>query len=235
MKHRKVKTVAVWNNKEYDLIRSSRRSFALEINDKAMLVVRAPLRMKDDEINTHLHHYDGWIQKKIQQSSTKLQEVTPVTFTDGAKIIFMGEHYPLSITSTPKPFFNFENKLFTLDSEKKAKGFQYLERWYRVQAREVCVSMSEDLAKKMGVSFKNIKINGSKHRWGSCGSGGNINFSWKLVMAPLSVIEYVVIHELSHLSHMNHSNLFWRNIERYMPDYKIHKKWLKDNGHTLVI
>ena len=109
------------------------------------------------------------------------------------------------------------------------------EKYYRSESRRIV----EGLVKLHNIDNKfkinNIFIKSQKTRWGSCSSKGNLNFNWKLVMAPLEVIEYVVIHELCHRLEMNHSKQFWDNVQIMCPNYKTHKKWLKDNHFRLTI
>lgn len=234
-KKKKIKTIESWNGHVFELVRSSRRSLALEVNDRAVLTVRAPFRIGSEEIYNFIGRYSTWIQKKVSLSEKKLQEVKHSTFSHGDTISYLGCQYPLEINNSSFPFFTFNNGTFILDSKKVMKGSLYLEKWYRDRAKEICTQVVKELALLMNVEFNNIRINGSKHRWGSCSTKGNLNFSWKLVMAPHNVLRYVVVHELSHLLHMNHSKRFWNNVEKYMPEYHQYKKWLKDNGHTLVI
>ena len=82
---------------------------------------------------------------------------------------------------------------------------------------------------------KQVRINSAKTRWGSCGPGGVLNFTWRLVMAPLDVIDYVVVHELSHLRVKDHSSKFWKVVESISPEYKKHRKWLRENGEKLSL
>ena len=88
-------------------------------------------------------------------------------------------------------------------------------------------------ARLMGVSYRNITIREQKTRWGSCSSEKNLNFNWKLILAPPEVLDYVVIHELCHLKEMNHSKAFWDEVEKVMPEYETYKLWLKENGWRL--
>lgn len=112
---------------------------------------------------------------------------------------------------------------------------EQLERWYRKQAAEVIAEKAGRFAENMGVRFEDIRIKDQKSRWGSCSSKGNLNFNWRILMAPEPVCDYVILHELSHLIHMNHSEAFWQTVEKYCPDYKRNKKWLKEKGGSLYL
>ena len=89
-------------------------------------------------------------------------------------------------------------------------------------------------AERMQVSYKRITIRDQKTRWGSCSTAGNLNFNWRLVLAPREVLDYVVVHELCHRREMNHSQAFWKEVEKILPDYRERQKWLKDNGWRLM-
>ena len=101
------------------------------------------------------------------------------------------------------------------------------------RARRVIPGRVRYYAERLGVSYGRITIRHQKTRWGSCSSSGNLNFNCLLMLAPPEVLDSVVVHELCHRKHMNHSKEFWNMIENILPDYKEHRKWLKENGHTL--
>lgn len=84
-----------------------------------------------------------------------------------------------------------------------------------------------------GGNYTSITIRDQKTRWGSCSGRGTLSFNWRLILAPPEILDYVVVHELCHLTHMNHSKEFWELVESVIPDYKTKRKWLKENGHTL--
>lgn len=114
------------------------------------------------------------------------------------------------------------------EQQKKA-----LEDRYRKAAKEYIPKRVAFYQSFMSGSYERITIRDQKTRWGSCSSKGTLSFNWRLMLAPPAVLDYVVVHELCHLMHMNHSKAFWNAVEEIMPDYKIHRKWLKENGNKL--
>ncbi len=118
-------------------------------------------------------------------------------------------------------------------SEDKSSHTLALEKRYRDAARDYIPKRVEYYHQFTGGNYSKITIRDQKTRWGSCSSNGTLSFSFRLMMAPPRVLDYVVVHELCHLTHMNHSSDFWNMVETILPDYKEHRKWLKENGHTL--
>lgn len=112
---------------------------------------------------------------------------------------------------------------------------KYLEKQYKKAAAEYFPKRVEYYIKLTGGRYQRIVIRDQKTRWGSCSSKGTLSFNWRLMLAPPRVLDYVVVHELCHITHMNHSKDFWNKVESIMPDYKIYRDWLKKNGSTLTI
>ena len=104
---------------------------------------------------------------------------------------------------------------------------------YIAIARDIFTRKTEYYARIMGISYGRIAIREQNTRWGSCSSKGNLNFNWRLILAPEEVLDYVVVHELAHRREMNHSRAFYAVVESVLPDYRRARKWLKENGHTL--
>lgn len=100
-------------------------------------------------------------------------------------------------------------------------------------ARDIFTRKTEYYARIMGVSYGRISIREQKTRWGSCSCQGNLNFNWRLIFAPENVLDYVVVHELAHRKEMNHSKAFYAIVESVLPDYRVSRKWLRDNGDVL--
>lgn len=105
-----------------------------------------------------------------------------------------------------------------------------LEAEYRNKARTQIEARAAYFARLMGVTYNRISIRAAKTRWGSCSARGNLNFHWKLILMPPGVLDYVVVHELAHRKEMNHSPMFWAEVERILPDYRQRRKWLKEFG-----
>ena len=101
------------------------------------------------------------------------------------------------------------------------------------RAKRIFPERTAYFALRMGVDYGRITIREQKTRWGSCSSKGNLNFNWKLILAPPEVLDYVVVHELCHLKKMNHSKAFWDEVGKVMPEYETYKLWLKENGWKL--
>jgi len=115
-----------------------------------------------------------------------------------------------------------------------ANAQDHIENWYRAQALDHITQRVGYWAQITGLKYRSIRINSATTRWGSCGYKDGLNFTWRLIMAPARVVDYVVIHELMHLKQKNHSKKFWAEVAKVMPNYKEDERWLKANGHLLA-
>lgn len=118
-------------------------------------------------------------------------------------------------------------------TKEEQKRLQIMERRYRKAARDIFTSRAAYFHQFTGGNYTSVTIRDQKTRWGSCSSRGTLSFNYRLVFAPPKVLDYVVVHELCHLTHMNHSKDFWSMVERIMPDYRTCKSWLKSHGQEL--
>lgn len=110
-----------------------------------------------------------------------------------------------------------------------------LEKRYKEAARSYIPKRVAYYHAMTGGTYNRITIRDQKTRWGSCSSKGTLSFNWRLMLAPPAILDYVVVHELCHLTHMNHSPMFWQAVESVCPDYKNARKWLKEHGNELVL
>lgn len=208
------------------IIRSRRRSIALVVCPDATLVVRAPMRISLEYIKDLVFRKRLWIDKKRKQALKNGPPAKAKEFIDGESFFYLGEVYKFKITEIKKIEIG-EHLFFPARYLNKARAKMI--EWYKQRAKEEIAKRATILSRVTGWNFRSISITSAKTRWGSCGARGSINFTWKLVIAPLSIIDYVVVHELAHMVERNHSARFWSKVEAVLPDYKIRQKWLRDN------
>ncbi len=125
--------------------------------------------------------------------------------------------------------------LFVPDEADYEYRREALEKWYRKEAADIIGEKAGEYAALLHVTYQDIRIKDQKSRWGSCSGRGNLNFNWRLVMAPEPVLDYVVIHELCHLRYMDHSERFWTLVSGICPAFKQYRKWLKEYGDSLYL
>lgn len=183
--------------KDYDieLIRSSRKSIAIEIDRKLRIKVRAPQRMAQYKILEFIAEKESWIRLHLEKMTQLQKEQEKET----------AQSQLSELTSEDL------QKLMTLAKTEIPRRVKYF-------------------ADKMCVTYGRITIRNQKTRWGSCSQAGNLNFNCHLVEMPPEILDYVVVHELCHRKQMNHSRLFWMEVEKVLPDYRLRQRWLKENG-----
>jgi predicted metal-dependent hydrolase len=215
------------------LVRTRRRTIALIVQQDGSLTVRAPLRMAEAEIRKFVETHADWIAK----NQAKLRAAPPPQkkkYQADEKFLYLGKSYPLALVPPQRPALKFDGVSFRLGKSAAAKGEQAFVRWYKARALEVLTERVKTLAAKYNFSYQKIRISSARTRWGSCSSKGTLSFTYRLVLAPPEVVDYVVVHELVHTQVHNHSKTFWRRVAELMPDYKVRLNWLKKNGRLLM-
>ncbi|MCR5176676.1 MAG: M48 family metallopeptidase [Anaerovibrio sp.] len=158
---------------------------------------------------------------------------------DGHPMPYLGQEYTLkTTTSMKKPQVKIDTGCLTINFYQSHPQIPVqipLIKWYRVQAKKYITCRIAFWAEKMQLKYNKIFIKDQESRWGSCSTLNNLNFNWRIVMAPPPVIDYLLIHELAHLKEMNHSARFWSLVSTYDPNYTEHQKWLNDKGKDLFV
>jgi hypothetical protein len=217
------------------VIRSKRRTFAIQVHRDGKVIVRAPLRASDRDIERIITARAGWILDKQQEQHQKNAAHPPRRFQTGETLLYLGASYPLKIVVAARPAVQLENGHFLLSQAAQSSAREVFERWYRAQAREWLTARCESLARQFNLKYTRLRISGARTRWGSCSSRGTLSFTWRLVMAPPQVIDSVVVHELAHLVVHNHSADFYRLVRQMLPDYDRLNAWLKENSRRLSL
>lgn len=214
----------------YQVVRSNRKSVALVIDNEANLIVRAPLQMQDAMIEEFVHKKKRWINEKQQQVAVFGEKHPPVVVETGESILYLGSTYAI-IKDAVDTVQVSGNELFVPNEF----GIAEMTEWLKSEAMRVISERVNNYAGIMGVTPGEIKLSDAKARWGSCSTKNNLNFAWRLIMCPLSVIDYVVVHELSHITYKNHSPAFWARVKTVLPNYEDNQDWLKVNKKLMEI
>ncbi len=215
------------------IIRSSRRTLALEIGRRGELVVRAPNKLGERHILDFIKKKRNWILQKQESARLRMARATKPEYVD-SQIAFLGEKYNLNKSGGNE--FGFDGKEF-FASGSREQIRQRLFEWYLSKACEIFAQRVSYWSQMSGLKPKLVKLRDAKTRWGSCGANGIINLNWRLIMAPIWIIDYVAVHELAHLAVPNHSKYFWQRVYKIIPEAqcKDARKWLRANGTALVI
>ena len=215
-----------------ELVRTQRGTLAIIVEEDGRVVVRAPLRLKAASIDEFVTAREKWIRTKQEQARARASRFVPKRYVSGEEFLYLGDAYRLEIEDRQSRPLIF-NSGFHLSRAATARAEAVFERWYRRQAMRVITERVAVHAAVNGFEFSKIKITSARKRWGSCGSGGNLSFAWRLVMAPLPIIDYVVVHELVHVRHRNHSKRFWSKVKSILPDYRQREDWMDEHGPLL--
>lgn len=216
------------------IIRSKRRTVAIEVTREACLVVRAPLRTSPEDIDKFIENKRLWILRKQREAQQRLERAAPKRFVSGEEFLFLGHSYKLTVVDNKIVPLSFDNG-FALSQNRRTDARSLFVEWYKIRAQEVIQERLLYYSGLSGIEFTLFRITSAQKRWGSCNSKGNLHFAWRLVMAPLPVVDYVVVHELAHIVEKNHSARFWRRVERILPDYRERRAWLRNNGTVLAL
>jgi predicted metal-dependent hydrolase len=217
----------------YRIITSKRKTISLEIGKEGNLLIRAPLRVTKKYIKKLVEKEKEWIAEKLQKVKERKKACKKKEFLDGEEFLYLGESHKLKIVTGKKNLEFKDEFLLSKDSIDKAR--EIFIDFYREKAREKITERAIYYSSLTGFTYNKIRITGAQKRWGSCSHKGNLNFTWRLIMAPQKIIDYVVIHELVHIKIKNHSGKFWNKVKDICSDYKIYRKWLKEKGDLLNI
>lgn len=215
------------------IIRSFRKSISMSFDKAWVLVIKAPFFVTQKTILDFVEKNSLWIEKTKISHSLK-----SVLFDFWESYYYFWEKYIL-LSDSMSENITFDWNNFYLDNKYKNKIKEKLLEFYKTQAQNYIKPRAKELSILNNLVFSQIKITSAKTRWWSCTSKKNINFSFRLIMSPKQTIDYVIIHELSHLLELNHSPKFWKNVEIFFEklwywNYKNHQNWLKINWNKLM-
>mgnify|MGYP000928872431 CR=1 FL=1 len=222
---------------QVEIIKTDRKkSASIQLKD-GQVRVRAPRSLSDKRINDLIKKRTPWIKEKLEEYSNRPQAVAK-KYEDGEVFSYLDKNYELKIIESDEVAVKLKNGCFIVsickeDFGKNIKIQNLLTDWYRDHAFKYLQERTDRFANIIRVSPSSISIKNYKSRWGSCAINGAIDYNWKIIQAPKKVIDYIVVHELCHLIEHNHSPRYWSYVEKFMPNWKESRDWLKENSDLL--
>ena len=217
-----------------DITRTQRKK-SVSIQLKPNLVrVLAPKHLSEANLQALIAKRRPWIQKQIA-AIQKAPPFLPKQYINGECFNYLGNTYPLKVVASDANSVKLVQGHLKVSETPGANTKRLLEDWFRQEASVQLRSKTERYCEVIKVEPKSMRVKAYKARWGSCSSNGEVSYNWRIVMAPHEVIDYVVVHELCHLKHPNHSPAYWKSVKREISDYEVCRRWLKEHGASLVI
>ncbi|MDD3118631.1 MAG: SprT family zinc-dependent metalloprotease [Victivallales bacterium] len=216
-----------------ELVRSpARRTLCIVVNREARVCVRAPADMPLPAIRRFVAERQPWIAQKKAAIRRQLSRIVIRSFTEGENFLFKGQLYPLHFSAAAAAPISFD-RAFIIHERYRDKAREMLTGWYEIKAEQLIGERVKLYAEAFGLDYLALRIGDTRSQWGSCSAEGKLSFSWRLIMCPTRIIDYVVAHELAHRRYMNHSAAFWAQVAKMRPDYREQQQWLKDNAPLL--
>ena len=220
-----------------EVVRTKRRKTAsIKVNDGVVQAI-IPDRLSDARVEALIQKRTSWIRRKLRE---QLEVVTPKPkeYVNGESFTYLGRQYRLKVLQGADRGGKLKGGCLEVGLPRKSRdgGIRNaLVEWYEKHALDRLTEKTNRYAGIMGVSPNSISVRDYKSRWGSCSSKKEISYNWRIIIAPQQIVDYVVVHELCHLKHLNHSRAYWNSVEREVPDYGVCRHWLKMHAGELVI
>jgi len=217
---------------EYSLVRSRRKTASIYIERDGQVSILVPDKLTDRQVEALVESKRKWIYKSLAEWQDLNARRVHRDYVNGEGFLYLGRSYRLKLVPDLSEPLMLKDGYFCLrtnngslpDADAAFKAFYRAKGIVRIPPRVAYFQA------KMDVEPKAVKMLDLKHRWASCSPGGNLNFHWKCMMAPLTILDYIVVHELAHLIYPNHTKAFWNEVDKVMPDFQERKEWLRVNG-----
>lgn len=227
---------------DYEVVRSSRRrTVAVAVDPADGVLLRAPKDVPISRLDDVVHDKARWIVARLYQVGQPEQRLPKREFVSGESFPYLGRHYRLKVrTRSIGGEVKLERGHLVVIASRGLEGTHKahevrasLTHWYREHATRRLVERVSLNHERVGVEMPEVLIRNQAKRWGSCDQTGTLRFNWRIVQAPMSMVDYVVVHELVHLVHRDHTKAFWARVGRVMPDYDARREKLRLMGRRL--
>lgn len=210
--------------------KSKRRTVSIFIERDGTISARVPKSLSSEEISSIIKSKEYQIHKHLAEWNQLNEKKVEREYVNGQSFLYLGKNYRLSLVPEVTSELMLRNGRFLLSQENKDQAKRLFIEFYKSKLQERLPSIVSRYQSQMGVTPNELKVMELQHRWASCSPKGNINFHWKCAMAPIEVLHYIVVHELAHLIHPNHTVAFWNEVDKILPNYQLRHQWLKLNG-----
>jgi len=219
----------------YTVVRSPRRKkLTITVERDRTVMVHVPREMPEAEVHRLVDAKRQWILAKLRDPQKYKDRTHPPgkEVVNGESAPYLGRDYRIQVTETQSGDIEL-SEMFLVPPAHQFKRREVLRDWYVAQAKDRILARAEQHARELGVEFAGARIVNNRYRWGSCTVGDNVNFNWRLIKAPMFVIDYVIVHELAHLIESNHTSTFWSIVRAKTPTMEKAKAWLMEHGQML--
>jgi predicted metal-dependent hydrolase len=220
---------------DYNVVYSSRRkTLTITVERDRSVVVKVPTGTSLEKIKQVVESRKRWLYEKTHHTQKYQPPLHPPgkELVNGESLLYLGQSYRIELVDQIETI-SLENNRFLVPLLYTQKQSSIFQDWYIQQAKTIILQRVQYFGDRLGVTFNQVKITNSKYRWGSCTPNDNLTFNWRLVKAPMFVIDYVVVHELTHFLEANHTHSFWGIIRSQIISMDKAKHWLKIHGSLL--
>lgn len=216
---------------------TDRKTTDIVVERDGTVSVRPPLNKSPEDIDKIVFSRRMWIYRTLAEWHDLNQSRVAREWVNGESFLYLGRHYQLSLEDTLNTPVLLKNGRFLLqkklatDEGKKAE--QAFEEFYTRKGLHMIRKRVAYFAPKVGVNVGQLSVKDIGYKWASCKSNGDLSFHWKCMMAPLKILDYLIVHELCHNHHRNHTTEFWNEVDKVLPDYQERKEWLRQHGASL--
>ncbi|MDP3009161.1 MAG: SprT family zinc-dependent metalloprotease [Methylococcales bacterium] len=213
--------------------KSKRKTLSIYIERDGSVSVLAPDSKTDDEIAQVLKDKEYQIYKHLAEWHILNTAKVEREVVNGQSYLYLGRNYRLELVDEQSKPLLLKNGYFLLRKQDKTQANRLFIEFYKEKGLPKIMERVQRFKTKMDVEVGQVRIMELQNRWASCSDKGNLNFHWKCFMASLDILDYLVVHELAHLIHQNHTRAFWNEVDKVLPNYQKQVEWLKVNGAAL--
>ena len=218
---------------DYEVIHANRKTIGITVDRDRKVVVRVPRQASAQAVTDAIESKRFWIWQKLRDPHKYPDPAPHKEYVTGETFLYLGQHHALTVTSKEGGGVTLVGKQFEMAISDRRNGDALFRSWYLSQAKEKLRPRIAAFATEMGVGYVRIWIRDLKYRWGSCTPGGTLSFNWRIIQAPMVVVDYLIVHELAHNLEPNHSQEFWNIVAVHVPSWMYARSWLKQHGSRL--